>query len=113
MPTYRDLSQLIYECNFDYSSNSKGPADLQFLDETLRDGLQSASVRHPSLEEKAQIIRLMEQLGINSVNLEMAFASTKFHEDVVGLAQIIPQEELSIKTILKHTYYLNYSNDKR
>ncbi|PWI48611.1 hypothetical protein CEE45_06090 [Candidatus Heimdallarchaeota archaeon B3_Heim] len=84
---YRDLSQLIYDWNVDPSSTPKGPTDLQFLDETLRDGLQSASVRHPSLEEKAQIIRLMEQLGINSVNLGMAFASTNFHEDVVGLAK--------------------------
>ena len=52
---YRDLSQLIYDWNVDPSSTPKGPTDLQFLDETLRDGLQSASVRHPFLREKRRL----------------------------------------------------------
>jgi 2-isopropylmalate synthase len=75
----------------------KRPVNLQFLDETLRDGLQSVSVSHPSLNEKLQIIRLMEKLGINSVNLGMAFSSSRFCKDVEGLARAIKEEELSIK----------------
>ncbi|MCK4848010.1 MAG: 2-isopropylmalate synthase, partial [Candidatus Heimdallarchaeota archaeon] len=93
---YRDLSKLIYDWNMQ-DLTVKRPSDLQFLDETLRDGLQSVSVSHPSLNEKIQIIRLMEKLGINSVNLGMAFSSSRFREDVEGLARAIKEEELSIK----------------
>src|SRR2546430_501065 len=38
-------------------------------DETLRDGLQSPSVLDPPIEKKIQILRLMEDLGIDSLNL--------------------------------------------
>ena len=93
---YRDLSKLIYDWNMQDLSVKK-PKNLQFLDETLRDGLQSVSVSHPSVNEKMQIIRLMEKLGINSVNLGMAFSSPRFREDVEGLARAIREEELSIE----------------
>jgi 2-isopropylmalate synthase len=93
---YRDLSKLIYDWNMQDLS-VKRPVNLQFLDETLRDGLQSVSVSHPSLNEKLQIIRLMEKLGINSVNLGMAFSSSRFCKDVEGLARTIKEEELSIR----------------
>ncbi len=93
---YRDLSKLIYDWNLQDLSYQK-PTNLQFLDETLRDGLQSVSVSHPSLNEKKQIIRLMEKLGISSVNLGMGFSSPRFREDVEGLARAIKEENLSIK----------------
>ena len=38
-------------------------------DETLRDGLQNPSVFDPSIEEKIEILHLMEDLGIDSVNI--------------------------------------------
>ncbi len=38
-------------------------------DETLRDGLQNPSVYDPSIEEKIEILHLMESLGIDSVNI--------------------------------------------
>src|SRR2546422_436310 len=38
-------------------------------DETLRDGLQSPSALDPPIEKKIQILHLMEDLGIDSLNL--------------------------------------------
>ena len=38
-------------------------------DETLRDGLQNPSVFDPSIEEKIEILHLMESLGIDAVNI--------------------------------------------
>jgi len=38
-------------------------------DETLRDGLQNPSVFDPSVEEKIEILHLMESLGIDAVNI--------------------------------------------
>ena len=39
-------------------------------DETLRDGLQNPSVHDPSIEEKIEILHLMEALGIDSLNID-------------------------------------------
>src|SRR5438046_8588166 len=38
-------------------------------DETLRDGLQNPSVFDPSIEDKLEILHLMESLGIDAVNI--------------------------------------------
>ena len=46
-------------------------------DETLRDGLQSPSVRDPSIEEKIEILHLMEALGINSLDLGLPGAGPR------------------------------------
>ena len=95
--TYRDLSKLIYDWNIADLSHLEKPSSLMFLDETFRDGLQSASVTQPSLEEKIKILRLMEKIGINSVNLGMAFSSSRFQKDVEGLARAIKDENLVIE----------------
>jgi 2-isopropylmalate synthase len=38
-------------------------------DETLRDGLQNPSVHDPTINEKIEILHLMESLGIEQVNI--------------------------------------------
>ncbi|HKB16838.1 MAG TPA: 2-isopropylmalate synthase, partial [Planctomycetota bacterium] len=38
-------------------------------DETLRDGLQSPSVRDPDLDRKLRIVRLMDALGIDTCDV--------------------------------------------
>jgi hypothetical protein len=40
------------------------PLRLTFFDETLRDGIQSPSVRDPSIDDKKEILRLTASLGI-------------------------------------------------
>ena len=57
---------LIYDWNqaelkFDWSQ-----ARVDLNDETLRDGLQSPSVRDPSLDVKKRLLHLMADLGIAS-----------------------------------------------
>ena len=44
-----------------------GPVMLD--DETLRDGLQSPSVRCPTIDEKLRILHLIDQLGIDTADL--------------------------------------------
>ena len=43
--------------------------DLQLDDETLRDGLQSPSITDPTIEEKLELIELMEELGIDTARV--------------------------------------------
>ncbi|HUQ50480.1 MAG TPA: LeuA family protein [Terriglobales bacterium] len=66
-------------------------------DESLRDGLQSPSVKDPSIEEKIEILHLMEELGINSLNLGLPGAGPRAVADVERLAREIVNSKLKIK----------------
>src|ERR1700687_1415226 len=66
-------------------------------DETLRDGLQSPSVRDPSILEKIEILHLMESLGINSLNLGLPGAGPRAVEHVEALAREIVANKLKIR----------------
>src|SRR5438477_3481507 len=66
-------------------------------DETLRDGLQSPSVRDPSIEQKIQILHLMEALGINSLDLGLPGAGQRAVEHVEALAREIVGSRMRIK----------------
>src|SRR5258708_1056723 len=46
-------------------------------DETLRDGLQNPSVYDPTIEEKIEILHLMESLGIDSLNIGLPGAGPR------------------------------------
>src|SRR6266704_1110898 len=58
-------------------------------DETLRDGLQSPSALDPPIEKKIQILHLMEDLGIDSLNLGLPGAGPRAKADVLRLAREI------------------------
>jgi len=66
-------------------------------DETLRDGLQSPSVRDPSIEEKIQILHCMEALGINSLDLGLPGAGPRAASDCEALAHEIVRHKLKIR----------------
>jgi len=72
-----------------------GPTMLD--DETLRDGLQSPSIIDPSIEKKIQILHLMEDLGIDSVDLGLPGAGPRAKADVLRLAQEIAASRLRIR----------------
>ena len=73
----------------------RGPAMLD--DETLRDGLQSPSVLDPPIEKKIRILHLMEELGIDSVNLGLPGAGPRAQQDVLCLAREIAGAKLRIR----------------
>jgi 2-isopropylmalate synthase len=66
-------------------------------DETLRDGLQSPSVRDPLIQDKIAILHLMESLGINSLNLGLPGAGPRAIEHVTALAREIVDNKLRIR----------------
>ena len=62
------IEDLIYDWNSEGSGFRPGkPVDLN--DETLRDGLQSPSVADPDIDSKLELLHLMEDLGLEGVNL--------------------------------------------
>jgi isopropylmalate/homocitrate/citramalate synthase len=66
-------------------------------DETLRDGLQNPSVLDPSIEEKIRILHLMEELGIDSVNIGLPGAGPRAVADTEALAREIVSARMKIK----------------
>ncbi len=65
-------------------------------DETLRDGLQSASVRHPDIVGKLEILQAIADLGVGSANLGMPGAGGKVAADVLRLAEEIAEQKLPL-----------------
>src|SRR5579864_1639203 len=66
-------------------------------DETLRDGLQSPSVRTPSIDEKIDILRRMDALGIETADIGLPGAGPRIAADVERLASAIRELGLPIK----------------
>lgn len=61
-------------------------APFTLLDETLRDGIQSPSVTDPGIDEKIELIHLMEDLGILAIDIGLPGAGARAREDVLALA---------------------------
>jgi 2-isopropylmalate synthase len=66
-------------------------------DETLRDGLQNPSVFDPGIEEKIEILHLMESLGIDAVNIGLPGAGPRACEHAEALAREIATQRMKIK----------------
>src|SRR5258708_22346086 len=90
-----NTSELIYDWNKKHPENLTGPAELN--DESLRDGLQSPSVRDPSIPEKIEILHLMDALGIDSLDLGLPGAGPRAVEAVTALAREIISNKLKIR----------------
>ncbi|HZT75189.1 MAG TPA: LeuA family protein [Vicinamibacterales bacterium] len=82
----------------DWNHDAAAPRALAMLDdETLRDGLQSPSVRNPSVDEKIQILHHMDALGIDTADIGLPGAGPKVAKDVEKLARAIADGQLAIR----------------
>ena len=90
-------AELIYDWNRLYPRSLHPAGDVLLNDETLRDGLQSPSVRDPSIEQKIEILHLMEAVGINSLDLGLPGAGPRAVEHVTALAREIVGHKMKIK----------------
>ncbi len=91
-------SDLIHDWNRaagDELMPSRGRVELN--DETLRDGLQSPSVRTPSIEDKLAILHLMVELGIESANIGLPGAGPHVARDVERLAREVVEGRLPLQ----------------
>jgi isopropylmalate/homocitrate/citramalate synthase len=88
---------LIYDWNKNLPPGLKPPGPVLINDETLRDGLQSPSVRDPSIAEKIEILHLMEALGIHSLDLGLPGAGVRAVEAVTALAREMVAHKMKIR----------------
>ncbi len=89
------MHPLIYDWNaVDAPAGPSGRVRLN--DETLRDGLQSPSVRTPSIAQKIQILHLIDALGIDTANIGLPGAGPLVAGDVERLAREIVEARLRV-----------------
>ena len=88
---------LVYDWNQNYPPGLKPTGPVLINDETLRDGLQSPSVRDPSIAEKIEILHCMEALGIHSLALGLPGAGPRVVEAVTALAREIAARKMKIR----------------
>jgi len=77
--------------------NTPKPRVVMLDDETLRDGLQSPSVRCPTIEEKLDILHLIDRLGIDTADIGLPGAGPHVVRDVERLAREIADNGLHVK----------------
>jgi 2-isopropylmalate synthase len=89
--------RLIYDWNKtgDFVFPAQGNVTLD--DETLRDGLQNPSVHNPCIEEKIEILHLMESLGIEMANIGLPAAGPRAYADAEALAKEIAGARMKIR----------------
>jgi len=88
---------LIYDWNHDAVAAGPSRPVAMLDDETLRDGLQSPSVRNPTIDEKIDILHHMDALGIDTADIGLPGAGPKVARDVERLARAIADGRLKIR----------------
>src|SRR3954463_15283322 len=88
------IDGLIHDWN---AGGGARPAAVMLDDETLRDGLQSPSVRCPSIDEKVRILHLIDGLGIDTADIGLPGAGPHVVADVERLAWEIVSHKLPVK----------------
>src|SRR6204780_1321571 len=92
-----NTSELIFDWNRRDLLAWRPSKPVRLTDETLRDGLQSPSVRDPSIEQKIETLHLMEALGINALDLGLPGAGARAVEHVTALAREIVAHKMKIR----------------
>jgi 2-isopropylmalate synthase len=87
------MHPLIYDWN---ATGDAKPPVVMLNDETLRDGLQSPSVRTPTIDEKLRILHLIDALGIDTANIGLPGAGPHVVRDVERLAREIADARLRV-----------------
>jgi 2-isopropylmalate synthase len=88
---------LIFDWNHDAVAAGPDRPQAMLDDETLRDGLQSPSVRTPTIDEKIEILHHMNALGIDTADIGLPGAGPKVAKDVERLARAIGDGRLNIQ----------------
>jgi isopropylmalate/homocitrate/citramalate synthase len=83
---------------YDWNHDAAAPRAVAMLDdETLRDGLQSPSVRTPTIDEKIELLQHMDGLGIDTADIGLPGAGARVACDVERLARAIADGKMHIR----------------
>jgi len=90
-------AELIYDWNVMGDRPAPRIRKVEIFDETLRDGIQCPSVTDPPIEAKMQMIRLMDKVGVDIVDIGLPGAGQRAVDDCTLLAEMIRDEGLTIR----------------
>jgi 2-isopropylmalate synthase len=99
-PNDHEMSErdLIYDWNAVEKVAPLSPRrKVTFLDETLRDGIQSPSVVDPTIADKLRLVELASELGIHYMDIGLPGAGARAVEDVTIIAKHIRDNKLAVK----------------
>ena len=103
-----DDHELIYDWNAAEKVAPLSPKRrVQFLDETLRDGIQSPSVIDPSIEDKLRLVDLANDLGIDTMDIGLPGAGKRAVEDVTTIAEHIKSTKMKLKASCAARTHIN------
>ncbi|HLF57570.1 MAG TPA: 2-isopropylmalate synthase, partial [Thermoanaerobaculia bacterium] len=88
--------QLIYDWNVEGGAARPLRERIDLNDETLRDGLQSPSVRTPAIEQKLEILHALAAIGIDALDIGLPGAGPHVQRDVLRLAREIVAARLPL-----------------
>jgi 2-isopropylmalate synthase len=88
---------LIFDWNKQKRFRFRHKKNLQLDDETLRDGLQSPSITDPTIEEKLELLELMEDLKIDSVDIGLPGSGPRAKSDILAMTNHIFDNKMKIR----------------
>ena len=91
------IEELVYDWNTIEPSFAPPARHIGINDETLRDGLQSPSVSEPPVEQKLELLHLMEALGLDSADIGLPGAGGTHAAGVERLAREIAEQKLKLR----------------
>src|SRR4029079_3518058 len=91
------IDELVYDWNTIDPSFSPPNRHIGIDDETLRDGLQSPSVSEPAVEQKLELLHLMNDLGIDTADIGLPGAGGTHAAGVEMMAREIADKKLKIR----------------
>ena len=96
MTEHPSTSDLVYDWNTAGNGYPHRDRPIEFDDETLRDGLQSPSVRDPDIETKLRLLELMERLGLHTLDIGLPGAGPRARADILALCHRIVDAKMRI-----------------
>lgn len=92
-----DRSRLVYDWNRAAGEGRPRHLPVELVDETLRDGLQSPSAVAPSVEQRFELVCLMERLGVDTAVLGIPAAGPTARAEGEALARLVTDARLSVQ----------------
>jgi 2-isopropylmalate synthase len=93
-----DAAELIYDWN---ETERRGSIfqkrRVELHDETLRDGIQSPSVVDPGVEDKLEILHLLNDVGVHTTDVGLPGSGPRAFEDVLRICREIADHKMHIQ----------------
>lgn len=97
-PALPESLQLIYDWN---ETERRGPIvrnhAFELHDETIRDGIQNPSVRDPTIEQKLEIVHMLNEIGVDTCDVGLPGAGPRAFEDVLRICKEIADHRMRLR----------------